>query len=109
MVRNHVAQRARLFVVTRATADTRSFSRGDLDVVDVVAVPDRLKHRVAETEDEYVLNGVFAEVMIDAIDLVLGEHFRDLRVQRARGFEIAAEGFLDNDAAPVLVVLLVQA
>src|SRR6185369_5463412 len=73
------------------------------NVVDVIAIPDRFKHRVSETKHEDVLNRVFAEIVIDAIDLILFEDFSNRHVQRLRRFEIAAERFLDDDAAPVLV------
>ena len=50
--------------------------RGDLDVVDVVAVPDRLEQPVGEAEREHVLDGLLAQVVVDAEDLVLVEDAR---------------------------------
>src|SRR5215203_7404356 len=105
MVGYHVAQCASLFVVSRATANTSGLRRCNLDVVDVVAVPDRFKHRVAEAKDEDVLDCVFAEVVIDAINLALFEYRGDSCVQLFCGFEIAPEGLFNNNPAPMLPFL----
>src|SRR5215212_6199327 len=105
MICDHVAQGSSLFVITGTTADATSFSSGDLHVVDVVAIPDRLKHRVAKTKYEYVLNCIFAEVVIDAIDLILLEHFGNRSIQSLGRFEIAAKRLFDNDAAPVVLLV----
>ena len=51
----------------------------DLDVVDEVAVPDRLEQAVAEAEGQNVLRRLLAEEMVDAEDLVLGEDLVQLR------------------------------
>ncbi len=103
MICNHVAQSSGLFVVTRACANTTSFSRGDLDVVDIVAIPDRLEHRISETKDKYVLHRIFAEVVIDAINLTLFEHLGNGGVQSFRRFEISPERFFNDDPAPMIV------
>ena len=61
-----------------------------------------------EAKDQDVLNGFLAEIMIDAIDLRFLENLADFAVQRLRRFEIAAEGLLDDDAAPVAVLFAGQ-
>ena len=43
VVLHHVPQGARLFVVGAPVADPDGFAHGDLNVVDVVAVPNRLE------------------------------------------------------------------
>ena len=43
VVGDHIAQRTRFFVVARAPADAERFGGGDFDVVNVVAIPDRLE------------------------------------------------------------------
>ena len=62
-----------LVVVAGARADADVLGRGDLDVVDVVAVPDRLEHVVREPERHHVLDGLLAQVVVDAEDLALAE------------------------------------
>ena len=73
MVLQHVARSAAAIVVTTARADTELFGDGDLDVVDVTTIPKRLENRVGETQDEEILDGLLAEVVVDAEDLRLAE------------------------------------
>src|SRR5215213_5233866 len=105
MIGDHVAQCAGLFVIAGATADTTGFRGSDLDVVDIVTIPDRFKHRVAEAKDENILHRIFAEIMIDAINLALLEYAGDGSVQLFCGFEIAPERLFNNDPAPMAILL----
>jgi hypothetical protein len=38
--------------------------------------------------------------VVDAEDVFLAEDFQDFLVQHAGGFEVMAEGFLENDLCP---------
>ncbi len=82
MVLQHVAQRAGLLVERPTAFDADGLGCRDLDVVDVVAVPGGLEDAIAEAEDEDVLHRLLAKVVVDAEDLVFGEHLVDLIVQR---------------------------
>ena len=73
VVLEHVAHDAGRVVVAGPAADVDFFGHGDLHVVDVVAVPDRLEDRVGEPQHEQVLHRFFAEVVVDAVDLPLAE------------------------------------
>ena len=73
-------------------------------MIDVAAIPDRLENAVGKAEDQDVLNGFFAEVMIDAVDLFFREDLSDFAVQRYGRFEVRPEGLLDHDATPVAVL-----
>ena len=79
MVRHHVAQRAGRVVEAAAMADAELFVDRDLDMVDVIAIPDRLEHAVGEAQHQDVLDGFLAEVMIDPVDLVLVDELRAVR------------------------------
>ena len=81
---HHVAIRARGFVERRALAEAQRLRHVDLHVIDEVAIPDRLEQSVGETEREDVLRGLLAEEMIDAKDLLFGEHFVQLGVELRR-------------------------
>ena len=88
MVLEHVADDAGRVVVAGAAADVDFLGHGDLHVVDVVAVPDRLEDRVGEPQHEQVLHRFLAEVVIDAVHLPLAEHGVDGLVElrgRMRG------------------------
>src|SRR4051795_13028541 len=90
------APRARLVVVAGAAADPDVLGRRDLDVVDVVAVPDRLEHEVREPERHHVLDGLLAQVVIDAVVLLLAEDVLDDVLELARGLEVEDEAVIDG-------------
>ncbi len=83
VVLDDVAEGAGGLVEGAAAFDADGFGGGDLDVVDVVAVPDVLEDAVGEAEDEDVLDGLLAEVVVDAEDLVFVEDLVDLVVEGA--------------------------
>ena len=60
-----VARGADAVVVAGAAADADVLGHRDLHVVDVVAVPDRLEHRVGEAQGQQVLDRLLAEVVVD--------------------------------------------
>ena len=66
VVGDHVAQGSGLFIKSGAGADAEGFGAGDLDVVDVVAMPDGLEQGVGKAEDQDVLHRLLAEIMVDA-------------------------------------------
>ncbi len=69
VVLDHVADHARLVVVVAPLLHPQLLGHGDLDVVDVAPVPDRLEDAVGEAEDEEVLDRLLPEVVIDPVDL----------------------------------------
>ena len=107
MVLHHVAQSARAFIISRASLDPECFRRGDLDVIDVAGVPERLKDGVREPENEDVLRGLLPEEVIDPVGLILGECLVHNSIELARGGEIGAERFFDNDPRPAPFLRLV--
>ena len=82
MVLDDVARHAGLLVELAAPLDADLLGDGDLHVVDVLAVPERLEDAVGEAEDEEVLDRLLAEVVIDAEDLALVERRATIVVQR---------------------------
>src|SRR5215469_4162824 len=81
--------------------DANRLGHRDLHVVDVTVVPDRLEDAVAETKRQDVLNGFFAEVVVDAKRLILMQARSQLAIQRVGRVEIVAERLLDDHSAPV--------
>ena len=66
-----------------AALDADGLGRGDLDMVDMVAVPQRLEDAVGEAQHHDVLHRLLAEEMIHAIDLRLGQHPENAGIQGA--------------------------
>ena len=100
MVWYHVPQCAGFFVKTTAALDAESLGGRDLNVVDMVAVPQRLEDAVGEAQHLDVLNRFFAEEVIDAVDLILGQHLEDLCVEGLGRGKIVAERFFDDYPSP---------
>ena len=84
MVRHHVAQRAGGVVEFAAPLDAERLRDGDLDMVDMVSIPQRLENAVGEAEHQDVLDRLFPEIVVDAIDLALGEHAEDVAIEGLR-------------------------
>jgi hypothetical protein len=100
VILEHVPQAAGFFVVTAPVLHAERLGGGDLHVVDVVPVPDRLDDRVGESERQDVLNGVLSEVVIDSVNLLLVQDTLDRRAEVAGAGQIAAERLLDDNPGP---------
>ena len=109
VVLEHVADRAGLLVERRAALDPDRLGDGDLDVVDELAVPDRLEDPVREAEREQVLDRLLAEVVVDPEDLALLEVAVDLVVQARALAPVGAERLLDDHARPALPLVAAAA
>ena len=70
VVLDHVPGRADAVVVPGPAADADVLGHGDLHVVHVAAVPDRLVQRVGEAQRQDVLDRLLAQVVVDAEDRV---------------------------------------
>ena len=104
MVLEDVADRAGVLVVAGAGLDPDRLGDGDLDVVDELAVPDRLEDPVREAEREHVLDRLLAEVVVDPEDLVLAEVLEQRGRQLLCRGEVVAERLLDDEPRPAAVV-----
>ena len=105
VVLEDVANRAGTLIEARPAFDAECLGNGDLDMVDELAVPDRLEDAVREPQREHVLDGLLAEVVVDPEDLALLEVLAELRGQLLRRREVVAERLLDDEARPAAVVL----
>ena len=98
VVDDHVAQRPDRVVEVPAILDAEALGHRDLDARDVVAVPDRLEDRVREAQPQDLREAELPEVVVDPVELALVEMLVHLRRERARRFEVVAEGLLDHHA-----------
>jgi hypothetical protein len=96
VVDDHVAQRAHWVVEMAAVLDAEALGHRDLDVRDVVPVPDRLEHRVAEPEEEDLVEAHLPQVVVDAEELRLVDRLVQLVGERAGGREVVAERLLHH-------------
>src|SRR5437667_9485107 len=69
MVGDHIAQSASGIEISTTLFHANGLRICDLHVVNVAAVPDRLKDRVIKPEDQDVLYCLFAGMMLRAVDL----------------------------------------
>ena len=100
MVLEHVPEHPGLLVVTGSFAQVYRFRNGDLDVVDVVPVPDGLENGVGKPQHQQVLDGFFSEIMVDTEDLVFGENRMNGLVKSLSRCQVRTEGFFDYHPPP---------
>src|SRR5919106_6393686 len=100
MVLDHVAYHAGPVVISGTCADALALSRRDLHMIDVMAVPDRLEARVREAKYQHVLHRLFAQVVINAEELLFLDDFKELTVEGSRRRFVVAEGFFNDDPTP---------
>ena len=100
MVLDDIAEKSFFFEKVAARPDADVFCDGDLDVVDVAVVPERLEDGVGKAEDEEVLDRFFPEVVVDSVDLGFVEVFGDIFLECFRRSAVSPERFFDDDAGP---------
>ncbi len=103
MVLHHIPQGSGMVVVAAAMADPDRLRHGDLHVVDVTAVPDRLEQGIGETKGEDVLYGFFAQVVVDAVDLRFAKHPGQGADQASGRGQIMTEGFFHHESVALAV------
>lgn len=81
MILKHITQDAGGVVVPSPAAQADLFGDGDLDVVDVVAVPEGFENSVGKAKNQQVLYGFFAQVVIDAVNLFLVKYVMNIVVE----------------------------
>lgn len=69
----HVAQHAAALVERPAPADGHRLRGGDLHVLDEAAIPHWFEQCVGKAENQQILHGLLAQVMIDAKELIFTE------------------------------------
>ena len=98
VVLDDVADRAGRVVEAAAALDAEVLRHRDLHALDVGAIPERLEDRIREADEQHVVNGPLAEVMVDPEDVALDERAEQDPIQLARRGEVLAEWLLDDDA-----------
>ena len=109
MVGHHVAQRTRALVKSRPAFNAHGFGHGDLHMINMVAVPKRLKDGVGKAHEHDVLHGLLAQKVVHAVNLSLIQVEPQLRIQRPSRRHIVAKRLLHHHPAPCTLGLSQQA
>ena len=98
MVLHHVAQRARAVVKLAALFHTQLLGNGNLHGLHEIAVPHGFEENIAETQRQHVLQAFFAQIMVDAVNLLLLEILRHIGIDLLRRGQIGAQRFFQHNA-----------
>ena len=109
MVGHHIAHRPGVFIVSTASLNADFFGSGNLHMVNIAAVPNRLKDAVGKAEHHDVLHSFLAEVMVNAVNLPFLQDFPYFHIQCTGRFQVMAKGLFDDDPPPVPTFLLCHA
>src|SRR5690349_14559814 len=99
MVLDDVPHSADLFVESSSPLHAEIFGHGDLDALDVRAIPEGFKHLIGEAEKEHAVHGLLAKIMIDAENALFVEGLEEDVVQLTGRRQIAAKWLFDNDSS----------
>src|SRR5205807_8927532 len=91
MALNHIPQRPGRFVEGGPLLHTEAFRSGDLHVVHVIAIPKGLEDAVPKSQRQKILNRIFPQEVIDAIDLRLIEGIENRGVEFSRRGKVTAK------------------
>ena len=70
MTLNHITQRPRLIIKTGTAAHSDILRMQNLYVINIISIPERLQKQIGKTENQYILNGAFSQLMMGPIYLV---------------------------------------
>ncbi|MBA7679572.1 hypothetical protein ES703_87871 [subsurface metagenome] len=96
MILKYIAKSARFIIIARPVFDTDCFSYRDLYIVDVIAVPNRLKNCIGKPEHQDILNGFLTEVMVDTVYLRFIKTVSQLVVQFESALKVPSKRFFNN-------------
>ena len=108
VVGHHVAHSAGFVVVVATQFNAQLFRDRDLHVIDVAAIPHRLENSIREAEGQNVLHRLFAEIVVDAVNLIFLQHFANFFIQRHGAGEVMPERLLDDHAPPLFTLFMRQ-
>ena len=77
-------------------------------MVNIAAVPDRFENAICKTESQDVLDRLFAQIVIDTVNLFFVQDLLDLLVQGPGRIQVPPEWLFDDHSPPVLGILCQQ-
>ena len=69
MVLKHIPQNPGLLIISGPVLHSQRLGRTDIDIVDILPVPDRLKDGIGKPKHHNVLHSLFGKVMVNAVYL----------------------------------------
>ena len=97
VVLDHVAKRAGALVIIDPPLQPDRLADGDLDMIDMRAVPQRLEHQIGKPQRQQILHRFLAEIMIDPENPVLGESRGDRVIDLAARSEVESQGLFERE------------
>ena len=98
VVLHHIAQGAGDVVKLAALFHAQLFGNGQLHAFHIFVVPQRLKHHVGKAQRQQVLQRFFAQIMVDAVDLVFLIECAHGGIDFLRRFQVGAQRFFQHHA-----------
>src|SRR5258708_28951607 len=96
MVLNHVAHGPGFIVIPSPVSHAQLFRHGQLYMINIIPVPERLENRIGKTKSQNILNSLFSKVMINAINLVFGKDAFKKFIEGFGRLQVASKWFLND-------------
>ena len=73
MILDHIPHRPGSIIIFPSILHPQSLSSADLDGIDIIMIPQWLENTVREAQYQDILHGLFPQIMVDTINLLLME------------------------------------
>lgn len=111
MILHYISDDSTGIKVTSTTLSAKVFLEGDQNAGNVISVPSRTNEAVTQSKNKsmikeglpqknQILNHFFAQIMVDTVDLVLGEKTVQVFGENGRRFWIMTKRLFDNNTSP---------
>src|SRR5262249_24437588 len=104
VVLHHVTDSAGLLIIGAAVFNAEIFRDCNLDALHRIPIPQGFEYWIGKTKRQQILYRLFAQVMIDAIDLGFIEVTVQERIQCASGPEVMPEWLFKDDTHPAMTL-----
>src|SRR5262249_51513155 len=101
MVLEHIPQHPGSIIITGPAAQPHLLRDSYLDVVDIVPIPQWFKDSIGKTKNQQVLNCLFTQVMVNAVNLAFLKNFVYLAVQFGGRGQVMAKRLFNDDPPPM--------
>lgn len=95
MVLHDISDNTKLVEVTTTSLSAKWLFEDNLDIVDWVSVPASIKEAVSESQDQQILDHLFAQIVINAENLIFGPIRGQSFLKLSRACKIFTEWFFD--------------